>query len=279
MILDCAGKPLDLARPQVMGILNVTPDSFSDGGQFLAKADALAQARRMTEEGAAIIDVGGESTRPGALPVSVDEEISRVVPVIEAISSEIDIPISIDTSKSEVMVAAVGAGAGFINDVGALQSDGAMAAAAMLDVPVCLMHAQGSPKTMQDNPVYNDVALDVAEFLLQRIDVCEQFGIARDKLIVDPGFGFGKRARHNLRLMKHLNKIVEIGLPVLIGVSRKSVIGDMLNVSVDERLYGSLALASIAVWRGATLVRSHDVGATVQAINLCHHVMQVKDVD
>jgi len=279
MILDCAGKQLDLSHPQVMGILNVTPDSFSDGGQFLAEDTALAQARKMVEDGAAIIDVGGESTRPGAAVVPVDEEISRVVPVIVAIQSEIDIPISIDTSKPDVMRAAIKAGAGLINDVQALRVDGALQAAVALDVPVCLMHAQGTPQTMQDNPQYDDVVKEVSAFLLERVVVCEQAGIKREKLILDPGFGFGKGARHNLRLMKHLSKLVDIGLPVLVGVSRKSIIGKLLNVSVEERLYGSLSLASIAVWQGAKIIRSHDVRATVQAVNLCNHVMQVEDFD
>ena len=279
MILDCAGKPLDLSHPQVMGILNVTPDSFSDGGEFLAADVALAQAKKMVDDGAAIIDVGGESTRPGAVIVPVEEEIARVVPVIEALQAEVGIPISIDTSKPEVMRAAVKAGASLINDVQALQVKGALQAAVELDVPVCLMHAQGSPQTMQDDPQYEDVADDVFQFLLQRVAVCEQAGIARDKLILDPGFGFGKRARHNLRLMKHLHMLIEHGLPVLVGVSRKSIIGALLKVTVEERLAGSLSLATIAVWQGAKIIRSHDVRETVQAISLCNHVMQVEDFD
>lgn len=279
MILNCAGKQLDLTHPQVMGILNVTPDSFSDGGQFLAQDAALAQARQMVNDGAAIIDVGGESTRPGAAVVPIEEEISRVVPVIEAIQSEIDIPISIDTSKPEVMRAAIKAGAGLINDVQALRVEGALQAAVELEVPVCLMHTQGTPQIMQNDPHYDDVVEEVTKFLLDRVASCEQAGISRDKLILDPGFGFGKRARHNLRLMKHLDKLVAQGLPVLVGVSRKSIIGEMLKVSVDERLYGSLSLASIAVWQGAKLIRTHDVRATVQAVNLCNHVIQVEDFD
>lgn len=279
MILDCAGKPLDLTAPQVMGILNVTPDSFSDGGQFLAQDSALAQAKQMVADGAAIIDVGGESTRPGASVVSVEEEISRIVPVIEAIHAEIDIPISIDTTKPEVMRAAVKVGAGLINDVQALQVEGALATAAELAVPVCLMHAQGTPQTMQDNPQYNDVVSDVTTFLLDRVKACQQAGIAREQLILDPGFGFGKRAKHNLRLMKHLNQLVEQGLPVLVGVSRKSMIGKLLNVSVEERLAASLSLAALAVWQGAKIIRSHDVRDTVHAVSMCNHVMQVQDFD
>ncbi len=279
MILDCAGKPLDLTAPQVMGILNVPPDSFSDGGQFLAQDSALAQAKQMVADGAAIIDVGGESTRPGASVVSVEEEISRIVPVIEAIHAEIDIPISIDTTKPEVMRAAVKVGAGLINDVQALQMEGALATAAELAVPVCLMHAQGTPQTMQDNPQYNDVVSDVTTFLLDRVKACQQAGIVREQLILDPGFGFGKRAKHNLRLMKHLNQLVEQGLPVLVGVSRKSMIGKLLNVSVEERLAASLSLAALAVWQGAKIIRSHDVRDTVHAVSMCNHVMQVQDFD
>lgn len=277
MILDCAGKPLDLTRPQVMGILNVTPDSFSDGGQFIAPEAALKQAQKMVADGAAIIDVGGESTRPGAAVVSAAEEIARVVPVIEAIQSEIEIPISIDTSKPEVMRAAVHAGAGLINDVQALRVEDALQAAVELDVPVCLMHAQGTPENMQDNPKYDAVVAEVSQFLFERVAICEKAGINRNKLIVDPGFGFGKRASHNLRLMKHLGELVERGLPVLIGVSRKSMIGKLLNVSVDERLAASLALSALAVWQGAKIIRSHDVRETVQAIMMCDHVMKVDD--
>ncbi len=279
MILDCKGKSLDLTYPQVMGILNVTPDSFSDGGQFFGEDLALKQAKKMVADGAAIIDVGGESTRPGAAVVSVEQEVARVVPIIQAIQSEIDVAISIDTSKPEVMRAAIAAGAGLINDVQALRVEGALAAAAALDVPVCLMHSQGTPQTMQDNPQYEDVVDEVINFLLARIAVCEQAGIERNKLILDPGFGFGKRARHNLRLMKHLARLCETGFPVLVGVSRKSIIGKLLQVSVEERLAGSLALASVAVWQGAKLIRTHDVRETAQAVNLCNYVMQVEESD
>jgi dihydropteroate synthase len=279
MILNCAGKPLDLTHPQVMGILNVTPDSFSDGGEFIATDAALAQARKMVADGAGIIDVGGESTRPGAVLVSVEEEIARVVPVIQAIRSELDIPISIDTSKPEVMRAAIKAGAGLINDVCALQVEGAMQAAVDCNVPVCLMHSQGNPQTMQNDPRYNDVITDVIAFLLERTLACEQLGIARDLLILDPGFGFGKRANHNLLLMKHLSKLIALGLPVLVGVSRKSMIGSVLKVSVEERLAASLSLAAISVWQGAKIIRSHDVLETVQAIMMCDHVMKVKGIE
>ena len=279
MILDCKGKSLDLTHPQIMGILNVTPDSFSDGGQFFGEDVALKQAKQMVADGATIVDVGGESTRPGATIVSIEREIERVIPVIEAIESEIDVVISIDTSKPEVMRAAIAAGAGLINDVQALRVNGALDAAFELEVPVCLMHAQGTPKTMQERPHYGDVVEEVINFLLERVEICEARGIKRDKLIVDPGFGFGKRARHNLRLMKYLEQIVHLDLPVLVGISRKSIIGELLNVPMEERLAGSLAMASLAVWKGAKLIRTHDVKETAQAVNLTNYVMQVKDFD
>lgn len=279
MILDCRGKSLDLTYPQVMGILNVTPDSFSDGGQFFGEDLALKQAKQMVADGATIVDVGGESTRPGAAIVTIEEEIARVIPVIKAIESEVDVVISIDTSKPEVMRAAIAGGAGLINDVQALRVNGALDTAFELNVPVCLMHAQGTPKTMQENPQYGDVVAEVINFLLERVKICEAHGINRDKLIVDPGFGFGKMAKHNLRLMKYLEKIVQLDLPVLVGISRKSIIGELLNVSVEERLAGSLAMTSLAVWKGAKLIRTHDVRETAQAVNLSNYVMQVEDFD
>lgn len=279
MKLDCKGQILDLAHPHIMGILNVTPDSFSDGGQFFAEDAALAQAQQMVRDGATIIDVGGESTRPGAAVVPVEQEIDRVVPVIQAIKSELDAVISIDTSKPEVMKQAVAAGAGLINDVRALTVGNALEVAAELAVPVCLMHAQGTPQTMQDDPRYDDVIQEVSDFLMARVTACEAAGIPREQLLIDPGFGFGKRARHNLRLMKSLSALVESGLPVLIGVSRKSIIGELLRVSVEERLAGSLALASIAVWQGAKVIRTHDVRETYQAVKLCNHVLQVEAFD
>ena len=279
MILDCKGKSLAVTHPQIMGILNVTPDSCSDGGQFFGEDVALKQAKQMVADGATIVDVGGESTRPGAAIVSVEREIERVIPVIEAIESEIDVVISIDTSKPEVMRAAIAAGAGLINDVQALRVKGALDAAFDLEVPVCLMHAQGTPRTMQERPHYEDVVAEVTSFLLERVEICEARGIKRDKLIVDPGFGFGKRARHNLRLMKYLEQIVHLDLPVIVGISRKSIIGELLNVPMEERLAGSLAMASLAVWKGAKLIRTHDVKETAQAVNLSNYVMQVKDFD
>ena len=279
MMMDFAGRSLDLSASHVMGIVNVTPDSFSDGGRFFSPDKALEQARKLIADGATIIDIGGESTRPGSDPVDVEEEIRRVVPAIEAIHAEFDVVISIDTMKADVMRAAVKAGASLINDVNALQGDGALQAAAELDVPVCLMHMQGTPQTMQQQPHYSDVVSEVNEFLSERVAACEAAGISRSRIILDPGFGFGKNARHNLRLMKHLSVITESDLPVLVGVSRKSIIGAMLNVSVEERLAGSLALASIAIWQGAKIIRSHDVRETVQAVRLCEHVMQVNDFD
>jgi len=279
MMMDFAGKSLDLSVPHVMGIVNVTPDSFSDGGRFFSADKALEQARKLVADGATIIDIGGESTRPGSEPVGVDEEIRRVVPAIQAIRAELDVVISIDTMKADVMRAAVAAGASMINDVNALRGEGALQAAVELNVPVCLMHMQGTPQTMQQQPQYADVVSEVNNFLNERVAACEAAGISRSKIILDPGFGFGKTARHNLRLMKHLAVFTDSDLPVLVGVSRKSIIGATLNVSVEERLAGSLALASIAVWQGAKIIRSHDVRETVQAIRLCEHVMQVSDFD
>ncbi|QBQ53578.1 dihydropteroate synthase [Nitrosococcus wardiae] len=275
--LDCGGKVLDLNRPQVMGILNLTPDSFSDGGKYLLLEQALQRAHQMVEEGAAIIDIGGESTRPGATPVPLEEELRRVIPIIEALSQALPVPLSIDTSKPEVMRAAVAAGAGLINDVSALQEEGALPAASELGVPICLMHMQGKPQTMQQNPVYSDVVKEVCGFLLERVVACERAGISRERLILDPGFGFGKKSIHNLLLLKHLNRICELGFPVLVGLSRKSLIGAMLKVPVEERLYGSLAVAALAVWQGAVIVRTHDVRATAQALILCDSVRKAGD--
>ncbi len=266
MILDCAGRPLDLGTPRVMGVLNVTPDSFSDGGRYLAPAAALARAEAMAAEGAAVIDVGAESTRPGAAPVSAAEEIARLLPVVEALSSRLPLPISVDTGKPEVMRAAVGAGAGLINDVRALRLPGALGAAAELGVPVCLMHMQGEPGTMQAAPRYGDVVAEVRDFLAQRLAACVAAGIPEARILVDPGFGFGKTAAHNLLLLRHLDALRALGRPVLVGLSRKSVFGEVLGRPVGERLAGGLAAAALAVWQGAALVRSHDVAATVDAV-------------
>lgn len=271
-VIDCAGKPLDLSQPRVMGILNVTPDSFSDGGNYLAAEHALEHAARMVEEGAAIIDVGGESTRPGAAEVTVEEELQRVIPVIEALVAALDVPVSIDTRKSVVMQAAVAAGAGLINDVTALQAPGAIELAAQLGVPVCLMHMQGTPQSMQDQPTYGDVVTEVKGFLLERAGACMQHGIDREKILLDPGFGFGKTTAHNLQLLQQLEQLVEAGFPVLVGLSRKSMIGQILGLPVDKRLPAGLALAVLAAWQGAAIVRCHDVRETREAILMCQAV-------
>ncbi len=255
-----------LDRPLVMGVLNVTPDSFSDGGNWIEPGAALARARAMCEAGADIIDVGGESTRPGADPVDPDTEIARVVPVIRAIASEIDIAVAVDTCKPVVMRAAVGAGASMINDVLALRADGALEAAAELGVPVCLMHMQGEPRTMQDAPYYDDVVADVHRFLADRLLACEFAGIPRQRLLVDPGFGFGKTLEHNLELLRQLARFRDLGVPVLAGLSRKSMIGALTGRAVDERVAGSVAAALIAVQRGASIVRVHDVAPTRDAL-------------
>jgi dihydropteroate synthase len=266
--------PLDLTRPRVMGILNVTPDSFSDGGDFLSAAAALERARAMVDEGVDIIDVGGESTRPGAQPVSEQEELERVLPVIRAIRAELPVPVSIDTSKPNVMRAAVAAGARMINDVLALRAPGALEAARDAKVPVCLMHMQGEPRTMQQDPHYGDVVDDIIAFLRERVRVCEEAGIPRRFLILDPGFGFGKTLAHNLRLLKELRRIAELGFPLLVGLSRKSMLGALLqDAPASERLYGSLAAAVLAVERGASIVRVHDVKPTVDALRVVQAVL------
>lgn len=269
MQLDCAGKRLDLSQPIVMGILNVTPDSFSDGGLHCSPADAVRRAMVMVEEGAAIVDVGGESTRPGAAAVSVQEELDRVLPVVERLARDLPVPISVDTSKPEVMREAAAVGAGLINDVWALRQPGALEAAAASGLPVCLMHMQGEPTTMQQEPDYADVVAEVYAFLADRIRVCEGVGVGRDRILVDPGFGFGKTLEHNLVLIRQLHRFVGLAAGVLVGVSRKSMIGTLLGVPVNERLSGSLAAAAISVWQGAQVVRTHDIRATVQALRIC----------
>ncbi len=266
--LDCGGRKLDLSRPVVMGILNITSDSFSDGGVFLSPDKAIAQALRMAEEGADIIDIGGESTRPGARSVSAQEEIDRVLPVVEALHKKIPLPISIDTSKSEVMYAAVKAGAGFINDVRALRETGALEAAALLGVPVCLMHMLGKPRTMQDDPRYADVVGEVRDFLKERLNACVNAGIPAQRLVIDPGFGFGKTLQHNIELLRDLKQLQSLGAPVLVGLSRKSMIGKALGLPVEQRLHASVALAVMAVQQAARIVRVHDVGPTVEALRM-----------
>jgi dihydropteroate synthase len=270
----CRHRTIDLGRPVVMGILNVTPDSFSDGSRYATVDAALERAARIAEEGAAIIDVGGESTRPGAQAVDEEVEIARIVPVIEGIAAASNIAISIDTSKPRVMAAAVAAGACIVNDVYALRAPGARSWAAVSEVGVCLMHMQGEPRTMQDNPHYADVVTEVCEFLVSQRQACLQAGIARDAIVLDPGVGFGKGLAHNLSLLRGLPRIADLGAPMLVGVSRKSFIGHILGRAVDERLYGGLGLAALAVIKGARIIRTHDVSATRDAIGMVSAVLQ-----
>jgi dihydropteroate synthase len=272
MLLDCAGKPLDLSRPAVMGVLNLTPDSFSGDGLGSNVQAACARAIALQAAGAAVIDIGGESTRPGAARVSVDEELQRVLPVIECLAPQLRVPISIDTRHAQVMRAAVAAGAGLINDVAALREPGALQAAADLGVPVVLMHMQGEPGTMQQAPRYVDVVAEVAEFLEERVAACERAGIARRQLLLDPGFGFGKTAQHNLALLRGLPRLAQAGLPMVVGLSRKSLIGALTGAAVTSRLGGSIALALLAAERGARLLRVHDVEPTVQALAMLEAV-------
>ncbi|MHB8446610.1 MAG: dihydropteroate synthase [Rudaea sp.] len=264
--LDCAGRELRLDRPRIAGIVNVTPDSFSGDGRVLVDA-AVAHGSKLAEEGADLLDVGGVSTRPGATEVSVADEIARVVPVIEALAKQTMLPISVDTSKPEVMRAAVAAGAGMINDVYALRRDGALDAAAELKVPLCLMHMLGEPRTMQDDPHYDDVVSDVRRFLAERIFACEMAGIDKKRIVVDPGFGFGKTLEHNLALLRALDQFAALGVPLLVGLSRKAMIGTLTGREKHvDRAVGSAAAALIAVQRGAMMVRVHDVAATCDAL-------------
>jgi len=272
-VLDCNGRPLTLDRPRVVGIINVTPDSFSDGGQFVSLSDAVAHGLRLAEEGADMLDVGGESTRPGAADVSIEEELQRVIPVIEQLVARTSLPIAIDTSKPEVMRAAVAAGAGMINDVYALRREGAMDAAAELRVPICLMHMQGEPRSMQDEPHYDDVVGEVHRFLMDRLFSCEMAGIDRRRVMVDPGFGFGKTLEHNLTLLRRLERFADLGSGVYAGLSRKAMIGALTGrKDPAERVAGSVAAALIAVQRGARMVRVHDVAQTVDALKVWHGV-------
>lgn len=275
--LTCGSRVLDLSRTHVMGILNVTPDSFSDGGALYTRSalsvdHALRRAAEMVAAGATVIDVGGESTRPGAAPVSVDEELARVVPVVERLTAELDVVVSVDTSSPEVISAAAYAGAGLINDVRALGRPGALSAAAATGLPVCLMHMQGSPATMQDAPTYDDVLEEVCAFLAHRIQDCEAAGIAKERLILDPGFGFGKTVEHNLRLLNNLDRLHALGCPLLIGTSRKSMIDHVLHRPVEQRLAGSLATVALAVMQGAQIIRVHDVAETVDVVRMVEAV-------
>jgi dihydropteroate synthase len=266
-VLDCNGRALVLDRTRVVGIVNVTPDSFSDGRQHDSLDAAYAHALRLVEEGADMLDIGGESTRPGADDVSVEDEIRRVVPLIERLAAATTVPLSIDTSKPEVMRAAVGAGAGMINDVYALRREGALDTAAELRVPVCLVHMQGEPRSMQEAPDYDDVVGDVHRFLTDRLFSCELAGIDKRRVLVDPGFGFGKNLEHNLALLRATARFAELGAGAYIGVSRKSMIGAMTGrTDPAARVHGSVAAALIAAQRGAALVRVHDVGPTVDAL-------------
>lgn len=274
--LDCAGRILKLDRPRVMGIVNVTPDSFSDGGEHGTVEAAIAHGLRLAGEGADILDVGGESTRPGADEVPLEEELRRTIPVIERLAKETALPVSIDTSKPEVMRAAVAAGAGMINDVYALRREGALDAAAALGVPVVLMHMLGEPRSMQDAPEYDDVVADVHRFLAERIFAAEMAGIEKKRMVVDPGFGFGKTGAHNLALLAQLQRFTELGVPVLAGFSRKKTIGDLTGrADPHDRIHGSVAAALIAAQRGAMLLRVHDVAATVDALKVWNAVAAV----
>ena len=273
--LACGRHRLDLSFPRVMGILNVTPDSFSDGGRHVALDDALRHAERMLAEGAAIIDVGGESTRPGADEVSSQQELDRVAPVVEALVRELDALISVDTSCPEVMRESAALGAGMINDVRALEREGALAAAIGTGLPVCLMHRQGEPRDMQQAPRY-DVPIEeaVVDYLAERVATCEAAGLRRERLLVDPGFGFGKTVEHNLRLLNRLERLAVLELPLLVGMSRKSMIGKVLERPVEERLPGGLALTALAVERGARILRVHDVAPSVDAVNMTWAVLK-----
>ncbi|WP_444891955.1 dihydropteroate synthase [Microbulbifer sp. TRSA001] len=273
MKIICGNHTLDLSQPVVMGVLNTTPDSFSDGGNYYASGTldltlALQRAEQMLSEGATILDIGGESTRPGASPVTEQQELDRVVPVVEAINANFDAIISVDTSTPAVMRESAAVGAGLINDVRALERPGALEAAAESGLAICLMHMQGQPGTMQDDPSYTDVVEDVARYLQKRVDLCIELGVARDRLILDPGFGFGKTDEHNLALLRNLSQLAPADMPILAGLSRKSMIGRLLDRDVDGRLPGSLALAMLAAQRGARILRVHDVAETVDVLRM-----------
>jgi len=266
--LTCADQALDIVTPQIMGILNVTPDSFSDGGKFTQINAALFQVEQMIIDGAKIIDIGGESTRPGAKDVSEKDEISRVIPVLKAIKQRFEIIVSIDTSKAGVMSEAIANGAGMINDVRALQNEGCLAIVSQCELPVCLMHMQGQPRTMQTSPQYHNLIDDIKTFFKQRINQCEQIGINKQRLILDPGFGFGKTLTQNYQLLAHFADFQCLGLPLLAGLSRKSMIGNLLSRDVDQRLAGSITTAILAAQQGAKIIRVHDVKETMDALKI-----------
>jgi len=277
MKLYARDSVLDLSHPHVMGILNVTPDSFSDGGKHNELIQALTHANEMINAGATIIDVGGESTRPGAADVSVEQELERVIPVVEAIAQRFEVWISVDTSKPEVIRESARVGAHIINDIRSLQEPGALAAAAETGLPVCLMHMQGEPKTMQQSPQYHDVLRDVDQFFVEHIARCEAAGIKKSQLLLDPGFGFGKNLSHNYQLLAHLADYHRFGLPLLVGMSRKSMIGQLLNVGPSQRLTGSLACAVIAAMQGAHILRVHDVEETVEAMRVVEATQSARE--
>jgi dihydropteroate synthase len=281
MLLQCGSRTLDISSPRLMGILNTTPDSFSDGGNLYHTGSlsidlALKRAEQMLAEGADIIDVGGESTRPGANPVSEQQELDRVIPVVEALVDKLDALVSVDTSRAVVIQESAAKGAGLINDVRALQLEGSLVAAANTGLSVCLMHMQGQPTTMQQAPVYSDVVEEVCEFLKARMHACELAGIPKLRVLVDPGFGFGKTLAHNLALLKRLPELAELGVPLLVGLSRKSMLGQLLNRNVDERLPGSLALAMASAQRGAAIIRVHDVAATKDVLTVLDALNQLE---
>ena len=277
MKLTARGQTLSLATPQVMGILNVTPDSFSDGGTHNTPAKALEHARKMIAEGATIIDIGGESTRPGAAEVSVSEELDRVIPIVEGIAKRFDVWISVDTSKAQVMNEAAKAGMHIINDIRSLHEDGALEVAANTGLPVCIMHMKGQPRTMQNAPDYANVVKEVKDYLAIEIKRCVDAGIDKQQIIIDPGFGFGKNLSHNYQLLAYLDQFHDFGLPLLAGLSRKSMIGQLLNVPPQERLAGSLACATIAAMQGAQIIRVHDVKETVQAMQVVQMTLSEKE--
>lgn len=274
-LLDCRGKALDLRKPRLMGILNVTPDSFSDGGKFLQPDEAVDRARQMVEEGADILDIGGESSRPYSEPVSAEEELMRVKPVIQSLAGELDIPISIDTYKPEVAEKALGMGANMVNDITGLRNKDMIRVIAENNVPVVVMHMKGTPKTMQENPTYGDVVAEILRFFRERIEAAVEGGIGRESIIIDPGIGFGKTVEHNLEILSRLKEFKSLGLPVMVGPSRKSFIGKILDLDLENRLEGSLAMLCASIMNGANIVRVHDVKESVRAASMIYAMQAI----